>query len=72
MSSSPQPGGSGSEAAPATAGRRQPIVLELSLAPGEPVRGTVGRPGRAPTPFQGWIDLMSAINSLRGAAGPAG
>jgi hypothetical protein len=43
------------------------LVLELALADGDPVRGTVGVPGGSPpVPFCGWIDLMSAINSLRG------
>jgi hypothetical protein len=45
------------------------LVIELALADGDPVRGTIGVPGGPPaTPFCGWIDLMSAINGLR--AGP--
>jgi hypothetical protein len=44
-----------------------PLVLELSLAHGDPVSGTVGVIGGPPaTPFHGWIDLMSAIHTLRG------
>jgi hypothetical protein len=47
-----------------------PLVLELSLAPGDPVSGTVGViGGPPPVPFHGWIDLMSAINTLRAVAG---
>jgi len=47
-----------------------PLVLELSLADGDPVSGTIGIAGRPPaTTFHGWIDLMSAINTLRAAAG---
>jgi hypothetical protein len=65
MSSTPQRDGTGSGATPGPAGGNYPIVLELSLLSGDPVSGTVGLPGRSPTPFQGWIDLMSAINSLR-------
>ena len=42
------------------------LVLELILADGEPLSGTVGPPGgRAPLAFHGWIDLMSAIHMLR-------
>jgi hypothetical protein len=42
------------------------LVLELALADGDPVRGTVGVPGKPPAlPFCGWIELMSAINGLR-------
>lgn len=65
MSSSPQRDRTGSAATQRSARGNYPIVLELSLLPGDPVSGTVGLPGRSPTPFQGWIDLMSAINSLR-------
>jgi len=44
----------------------RPLVLELILADGEPLSGTVGPPGgRAPLAFHGWIDLMSAIHMLR-------
>jgi hypothetical protein len=46
------------------------LILELSLAHGDPVSGTVGVIGHPPaTEFHGWIDLMSAINSLRTDAG---
>jgi hypothetical protein len=42
------------------------LTLELALVAGDPVRGTVGIAGESsPLPFCGWIDLMSAINSLR-------
>lgn len=56
---------------PGTAGNAYPLVLELSLAEGDPVSGTVGLADAQPAmPFQGWIDLMSAINSLRAEAIP--
>jgi hypothetical protein len=46
------------------------LVLELSLGGGDPVSGTVGvAGGPPPVPFHGWIDLMSAINTLRANAG---
>jgi hypothetical protein len=46
------------------------LVLELSLADGDPISGTVCIAGVQPaTPFHGWIDLMSTINSLRAGAG---
>jgi hypothetical protein len=52
--------------ASSSAGEGARLVLVLALADGDPVRGTVGVPGAAPAvPFCGWIDLMSAINSLR-------
>ena len=54
---------------PASVGPRpvtRPLVLELTLADGEPLSGTVGPPGGpAPLAFHGWIDLMSAIHILR-------
>jgi hypothetical protein len=62
MTSSPQQAGD----RPRTA---FPLVLELSLADGDPVSGTVGAADAQPAmPFHGWIDLMSAINSLRAEA----
>ena len=65
MASSPRQAGDG----PRTAGEAFPLVLELSLAEGDPVSGTVSVAGGQPTtPFHGWIDLMSAINSLRAEA----
>ena len=46
------------------------LVLELSLVHGDAVSGTIGVTGRRPaTPFHGWIDLMSAINTFRADAG---
>jgi len=56
---------------PGTAGNAFPLVLELSLAEGDQVSGTVGVAGaQHAMPFHGWIDLMSAINSLRASAIP--
>jgi hypothetical protein len=43
-----------------------PLVLELVIAGTDPMHGTVGQQGEgAAIAFRGWIDLMSAINSLR-------
>jgi hypothetical protein len=67
MASSPQQAGDG----PGIAGMAFPLVLELSLAEGDLVNGTVSVAGGQPaTPFHGWIDLMSAINSLRAQVFP--
>jgi hypothetical protein len=45
------------------------LVLELTLADEEPLSGTIGPPGGpAPLAFKGWIDLMSAIGTLRADA----
>ncbi len=67
MTSSPPQAGD----RPGTAGNPFPLVLELSLAGGDPVSGTVGVASAQPAmPFHGWIDLMSAINSLRAEAIP--
>lgn len=66
MTSRPRQEGDGPEPASAAF----PLVLELSLADGDPVSGTVGVLGGPPaTSFLGWIDLMSAIYSLRADAG---
>jgi hypothetical protein len=65
VTSSPRRDGGG----PESGGLADPLVLELSLAGGDPVNGTIRVVGGPPaTPFHGWIDLMSAINSLRAAA----
>jgi hypothetical protein len=46
------------------------LVLELSLDSGDPIGGFVGRAGnQMRREFRGWVDLMSAINSIRSAAG---
>ena len=66
MTPSPRRGGDGDESGRAAF----PLILELSLADGDPVRGTVGVASGPPaTPFHGWIDLMSAINTLRAGVG---
>jgi hypothetical protein len=65
MKSRPQPDRDG----PRPAETGFPLVLELSLADGDAVSGTVGiLGGLSSVPFHGWIDLMSAINSLRADA----
>jgi hypothetical protein len=56
-------------------GHRQRLRLILDLTAGDSgtVSGTVGlADGSFRRPFHGWIDLMSAVNALRAAAGPAG
>lgn len=43
------------------------FVLRLRLGGGEPPSGTISALGGADVqPFHGWLDLMSAINRLRG------
>lgn len=68
-----EPGGY-PDAADELAGITAPgLVLELVLAAGEPLSGTVGPiGGSARVPFHGWIALMSAIGQLRASAGGAG
>jgi hypothetical protein len=54
----------------AGSGELTAMVLELSLDSGEPIGGFVGRPGdQTRLAFRGWVDLMSAVNSIRTAAG---
>jgi hypothetical protein len=46
------------------------FLLCLRLGGGEPPSGTISALGDANVqPFYGWIDLMSAINRLRGWEG---
>ena len=48
-----------------------PLLLELELAPGEDLTGSVGPPGTTDAQsFHGWIAFMSALNTLRAAADP--
>jgi hypothetical protein len=43
------------------------FVLRLCLGGSEPPSGTISELGQPEAhPFNGWIDLMSAINRLRG------
>jgi hypothetical protein len=54
---------------PGPAGKAFPLVLQLALVDDDAMSGTVGVVGGPPAvPFHGWIDLMSAINSLRADA----
>ena len=49
-----------------------PVVLRLTLDPGNRISGTVERAGHTGTrTFSGWVDLMSAIETLAGAPPPA-
>ena len=67
MTSSPHQESNGPEPAK---GSGLPLILALDLVGSDPVSGTVGIAGGPPAiPFRGWIDLMSAINTLRAAAG---
>ena len=46
--------------------RNAPLVLELRLQPGESLKGWVQRQGELDAlPFQGWLDLMAAVSTLR-------
>jgi hypothetical protein len=57
------------------AGSQEPtaLVLELALDAAEPIGGFVGRAGEQERlTFRGWVDLMSAINTIRTAAGVTG
>ena len=64
-----QPGGYPDPAGELTGAAAPGLVLELVLAAGEPLSGTVGPiGGSARVPFHGWIALMSAIGQLRAAA----
>lgn len=62
MRSTPQEDGARAKPAP----EAFPLVLELSVSHSDPLSGTVGISGGPhPMAFHGWIDLMSAINTLR-------
>ena len=68
-----QPGGYPDRAGELTGKAAPGLVLELVLAAGEPLSGTVGPiGGSARVPFHGWIALMSAIGQLQAAAGAPG
>jgi hypothetical protein len=61
-----RPGHRDQRASADATGATRPLVLELTLADGEPLSGTVGLPGcQPPLAFHGWIDLMTAIHMLR-------
>lgn len=49
---------------------KSPIVLTLRLRQGDAVSGSVASgPELEPIAFHGWVELMSAINSLRSPSG---
>jgi hypothetical protein len=51
-----------------------PIVVHLTIEPGEPLRGSIAVSGGAQAAeFDGWIELMSAITAARArtADGPS-
>jgi hypothetical protein len=53
-------------------GPRAALVLQLTLGPGDPLSGSVGLPDHSAQTFHGWIDFMSAINTLRAASATIG
>jgi len=59
--------GASRDAAEARGGRITPrLILELAVAAGEPLSGTIGLIGEpSRVSFHGWIDLMGAISRLR-------
>jgi hypothetical protein len=45
---------------------RVALVVEIELAPGEELRGSIGRRGEPMVlRFHGWIDFMAAVSTLR-------
>jgi hypothetical protein len=46
------------------------IELRLVISRTEQLEGTVGPRQSAGTPFQGWVELMSAVEALRRAPPP--
>jgi hypothetical protein len=57
-------------ARPAQSAEPAGLVLELTLTPGDLIGGFIGRAGEGRRlAFRGWVDLMSAINSLRADTG---
>jgi hypothetical protein len=49
-----------------------PVLLQLELAPGRELRGSICRHGDASSvPFHGWIDFMAAVSLLRDASAAA-
>jgi hypothetical protein len=58
---------------PARSSEPAALVLELVLDSGEPIGGFVGRAGDpSRLAFRGWVDLMSAVNSIRTPATDTG
>jgi hypothetical protein len=46
--------------------------LRLSIKPGsDPIAGRIGRPGGSQTPFEGYMQLVAALEELR-ETGPGG
>lgn len=41
----------------------EPVRLELELAVVDPIKGTLREPGEAERPFQGWLQLLSALEA---------
>ncbi len=47
-----------------------PVVFELRLDSGEPIRGSLCLAGSAPRRFSGWLGLCAAVESLAGDPAP--
>jgi hypothetical protein len=47
---------------------RRPLTLRLLVAPRDPIQGRIEPEGGAHVSFVGWMDLIAAINRLRGAS----
>jgi hypothetical protein len=42
----------------------EPVRIELELEVVEPIKGWVREPGEAERPFQGWLQLLSALEEM--------
>jgi hypothetical protein len=42
----------------------EPVRIELELDVVEPIKGTVREAGKAERPFQGWLQLLSALEEM--------
>lgn len=46
----------------------QAVEIRLVLEPGDPIRGRIEPAESRALEFRGWMDLISAINRLRGTS----
>lgn len=42
----------------------EPVRIEVELDVVDPIKGTVREPGRTERPFQGWLQLLSALEAV--------
>lgn len=49
----------------------EPIVIRVSIRAVEPVAGEAELDGRAPAPFEGWLDLLQRLSELLHQGDPA-